>query len=226
MDALQQLNSMIADNENILWYGKPNKKCFLLEAIFNPLLPFAVIWGIIDFAFIGALLRGDQAANPPPLFFIIPFFALHLMPVWIYLIGVFFSFRNHKNTCFVVTEKGVYSSGGFLASYFKHKAYSQIAEVSVRQGFFDTKLNVGDIIITDSNRISDHDLDDFCQMQRQHNKESSYQMPAQTPRIEIGQVVIGKKRYATPNNDIIFHDIPDFLEVYQLIQEQLQKHQK
>ena len=224
MDALQQLNSMIADNENILWYGKPNKKCFLLEAIFNPLLPFALLWGLIDFSFIGMFLAKGQQGNQPPLLMIIPFFALHLMPVWIYLAGVFLSFKNHKNTCFVVTEKGIYSSGGFFSCYFKHKAYTEIADISVRQGFFDRRLNVGDVVIADRNRIVDPDINDLQKLQ-QHNKETSFQVPAKTFRIEVGEITVGNKKY-TPNNDIIFHDIPDYLEVYHLIQEQIAKQRK
>lgn len=186
MDALQQLNSMIADNENILWYGKPNKKCFLLEAIFNPLLPFAVIWGIIDFAFIGALLRGDQAANPPPLFFIIPFFALHLMPVWLYLGGVLLCFRNHKNTHFIVTNKAVYISGGYFSLHFERKTFDQITYFNIRRGFFDQRLGVGDIIFDDpagfpsrrkiKNNFIIHDIPDFQEVYNliREQKEKSH----------------------------------------------------
>lgn len=222
MDMLQQLNALICDNEEILWYGKPNKKCFLLEAVFNPLLPFAFLWGIIDFAFIGAITR--QSANQPPLFFILPFFALHLMPVWIYLAGVLLSFKNYKNTCFVVTEKGVYASGGFFAAYIRHKSFASIADVSVRQGFFDRSLNVGDVIITDRNRVAHPHISNPEKLQ-QINKENSFQIPAQTTRIEIGEIRIGNKKY-TPNNDIIFHDIPDFLEICQLITQEAEKHRK
>ena len=147
MDALQQINAMLDDNENVLWYGKPNKKCFLLEAVFNPLLPFALLWGLVDFAFIGAIISGKMT-NQPPLLMLIAFFALHLMPVWIYIAGVLLAFKHYKNTCFVVTEKGIYLSGGFFTSHFRHKAFDEIENVSIRQGFFDRKLNVGDVLIT------------------------------------------------------------------------------
>ena len=36
----EDLKGMIGENEKILWEGKPSKKCFILESIFNPLLPF------------------------------------------------------------------------------------------------------------------------------------------------------------------------------------------
>ena len=85
------LELMVGTNETILWRGKPNKKCFLLESIFNPLLPFALIWALIDF---GAIF-GMGASNIGGLsFFLVPFFLFHLMPVWLYLGGVFFSLKK------------------------------------------------------------------------------------------------------------------------------------
>ena len=44
---------MIGDNEKVKWEGKPNKKCFIFESIFNQLMPFALIWGIINFSIAG-----------------------------------------------------------------------------------------------------------------------------------------------------------------------------
>ena len=49
-----ELKLLIGKDEKIIYAGKPNKKCFIFESVFNPLLPFALIWGIIDFGFIGA----------------------------------------------------------------------------------------------------------------------------------------------------------------------------
>ena len=45
----EDLVCMVGNDETILWRGKPDKKCFVLEAIFNPMLIFAIIWGAIDF---------------------------------------------------------------------------------------------------------------------------------------------------------------------------------
>ena len=35
--------NMIKSGEKILYEGKPDKKCFIFESLFNPLLPFAII---------------------------------------------------------------------------------------------------------------------------------------------------------------------------------------
>ena len=38
---VEELKSMVGLEETILYEGKPDKKCFIFESIFNPLMPFA-----------------------------------------------------------------------------------------------------------------------------------------------------------------------------------------
>ena len=92
---IEELKAIVGSNEKILYEGKPNKKCYVFESIFNPLLPFALIWGIIDFGIIGASFFAKGDGNV--LFFIIPFMLLHLMPVWIYLGGILFTAKRYRN---------------------------------------------------------------------------------------------------------------------------------
>ena len=131
---------MIGSNERILWEGKPDKKCFLLESIFNPLLPFALIWGLIDFGFINKALGSASSGMGS---FIIPFFLLHLMPVWLYLGGVLFSIRKYRNTNYAVTDRGIYVSGGIFALTCEMKPFAEIAHINIHRGIFDQRL--GDI---------------------------------------------------------------------------------
>lgn len=141
------LYNMLDENEEILWSGKPNLKCFFLESIFNPLLPFAIVWALFDAFFIGALFhKGGPTTQTPvlPIFFI-GFFALHLMPVWIYLGGVLFSVLRHKHTQFIVTNKGVYVSGGIFAITYEHKSFDELSEVTIHRGMIDQFLGVGDV---------------------------------------------------------------------------------
>jgi len=98
-----ELTLLIGKGEKILYAGKPDKTCFIFECIFNPLLPFAVLWGLFDMFFIGAAFSSDKADEAA--FFIVPFMALHLMPVWIYLGGALLSFRRYRNTAYIVTDK-------------------------------------------------------------------------------------------------------------------------
>ncbi len=56
-----ELTLLIGKGEKILYAGKPDKRCFIFECIFNPLLPFALIWGLFDMFFIGAAFSSDKA---------------------------------------------------------------------------------------------------------------------------------------------------------------------
>ena len=48
----EELRLMVGKGEKVLYFGKPDKKCFIYESVFNPLLPFAALWAVIDFGFI------------------------------------------------------------------------------------------------------------------------------------------------------------------------------
>ena len=147
-----ELLSLISQDENILWQGRPNKKCFILEAIFNPMLPVAIIWGLFDsiFIFVATAQPTEELGSLKYAF--LGFFALHLMPVWIYLVGVIFSFLRYHHTHYAVTDQGVYVSGGILTQNYERKPFTEISHVNLHRGIFDQFLGVGDVILT-----SNHD---------------------------------------------------------------------
>lgn len=134
-------------DENILWTGKPNKSVFIKERIFSPLFIFAAIWLIFDIAFIGGMFgfAGDEL--PFELFILIPFFILHLAPVWIYLFRVLFAFKEWKNTEYMVTDKAVYAKKGVFTTNCDRKTFQEITNISVHQGIIDKRHDVGDIFI-------------------------------------------------------------------------------
>ena len=140
-----ELRLMVGDDEKIIYAGKPNKKCFIFESIFNPLLPFALIWGIIDFGVIGfSMTSKDEKA----VFFLVPFMLLHLMPVWIYLGGALLSFRRYQNTSYIVTDKAIYASGGVFSRHYNTKPFAELSHVNLHRGIFDQWFGVGDIVTT------------------------------------------------------------------------------
>lgn len=149
---VEDLKLLIDEKENIMYEGKPNKKCFIFEAIFNPLLPFALIWLIFDGMFIGiASFSGDITKLA---FFLIPFFLLHLMPVWLYLGGIMFTVKRYKNTYYIVTDRAVYISGGVISKHIQNKPFAELSHVDLHRGFFDQKFGVGDIVLTSSQRTT------------------------------------------------------------------------
>ena len=138
---VNELKSMIGMDETILYEGKPDKKCFIFESILNPLLPVAIIWAVLDMSFMGFAVGGMQKI-------MIPFMLIHMMPVWIYLGGVIFSFRRYKNTYYVVTDHAVYVSSGIFTMNLQEKTFAELSRVNLHRGIFDPMFNVGDIQIT------------------------------------------------------------------------------
>ena len=138
---VNELRSMIGMDETILYEGKPDKKCFIFESILNPLLPVAIIWAVLDMSFMGFAVGGMQRI-------MIPFMLIHMMPVWIYLGGVIFSFRRYKNTYYVVTDHAVYVSSGIFTMNLQEKTFAELSRVNLHRGIFDQMFNVGDIQIT------------------------------------------------------------------------------
>ena len=138
---VEELKSMVGSNETILYEGKPDKKCFIFESIFNPLLPVAIIWAIFDTGFLGIAIGSMN-------FVMIPFMLFHLMPVWIYLAGVLFSLRRYKNTCYIVTDHAVYISSGVFTMNLETKKFAELSRVNLHRGIFDQMFHVGDVQLT------------------------------------------------------------------------------
>ena len=148
---IEELKAIVGSNERILYEGKPNKKCYIFESIFNPLLPFALLWAIIDFSILGGAFFAEGFGNM--LFFIIPFMLLHMMPVWIYLGGILFTARRYKNTAYIVTDRAIYVSGGVFTRNINAKPFAELSHINLHRGVFDQMFNVGDIIAT-SNQLT------------------------------------------------------------------------
>ena len=72
---VEELKAMVGNDETVLYEGKPDKRCFLFESVFNPLLPVAVIWAVIDMGILGFASGGFNLI-------LTPFLLLHMMPVY------------------------------------------------------------------------------------------------------------------------------------------------
>ena len=152
--AKSELELMVGRDEKIIWQGRPNKRCYILEGIFNPLLPFALIWLLFDSFFIAAFLGGgffSKTQNTFPLMMTAAFFIFHLMPVWIYIGGILFIYRRYKHTEYIVTDKGVYISSGLFSYTCNMKPFTELARVNIHRGIIDQMLGVGDVVLTNNN---------------------------------------------------------------------------
>lgn len=39
-----ELKQLVGGDEKILYEGKPDRVCYILEGVFNPFLPFVLVW--------------------------------------------------------------------------------------------------------------------------------------------------------------------------------------
>lgn len=148
------LRTLIGPNERIVWTGSPDKRCFVLESIFNPLLFFALLWAAFDLFALSGMI---QSAMPDPeLDQVSPdynkllpgllFIGFHLMPVWMYLGGIIAAVVNHKKYQYAFTDQAVYIVRGGLGDSLIRLSYDKIEYIDFKRGVFDKMLGVGDIV--------------------------------------------------------------------------------
>jgi membrane protein YdbS with pleckstrin-like domain len=138
-DSLTPQRLVLGDGEKILWEGKPKKNAFIATKSLT-MFPIAIIWLMLDLGFIASsIMEGEM------LFFIIPFFTLHLMPVWIWLANVFTASRRYKNTGYYVTNRRIIIQHGFLAVNEISLFYKDLKNVQIKVGIIDKLFHVGDI---------------------------------------------------------------------------------
>ena len=131
---------VLTAGEAILWRGKPKRGAFIATKSLT-MLPIAVIWLILDLNFIGTAFSGGQMLG-----FMIPFFALHLMPVWIWLANMVTAGRRWKNTNYYVTNRRIIIQGGFFAVNETSLFYKDLRNAQLRIGLLDKLFHTGDIV--------------------------------------------------------------------------------
>ena len=137
------------ENERIVWEGRPHKIVTILEAISNPMLIVALVWTGVDLSIMGTTvfaLKSAGGVSSTMGDFTLLFMLVHMMPVWIYLIGVLTVSLRWRNVRFLVTTHGLYVSGGLFSFNYEMKPWTDIGHINIHQGVFDRMFGVGDII--------------------------------------------------------------------------------
>ena len=138
------IRNLLDNDEKILWEGKPDKVTYVIGAPF--LYIFALIWGSFDFAFIGLFIKGGAASGMGVMgFFMVPFFLLHLMPVWIAIGGPVYRIINWNYINYAITEKRVYIETGIIGRDVKVIDFSDIQQPEVNVGVIEKIRNCGSI---------------------------------------------------------------------------------
>lgn len=147
-----KVEDIISPDEQILQRLKPNQKVLILEALFKG-LPFVLVWVIFDAFFISMMVfSGAFSENLLILAFIIPFFLLHLMPLWMYIGGIIRALGGRKNIEYVFTERRIIIRSGLVGIDFKTIFYTDVEGINVKVGLFDRLFQVGDLYIKAHNQ--------------------------------------------------------------------------
>lgn len=132
---------VLAAGEAVLWRGKPKKSAFIATKSLT-LLPIAAVWLLLDLnIMLPAFAQGEM------LLFMVPFFLLHLMPVWIWLGSALTAARRWKNTNYYVTNRRIIIQGGFLAVNETSVFYKDLRNAQLRIGLLDKLFHTGDIVL-------------------------------------------------------------------------------
>lgn len=141
MNSPDQMRHILDTDEKILWEGRPTFLPFIANGL--PLLGFGILWGIMDYAFIknSAAAPGSMAA------FLLPFFVLHLAPLWIGIFNMIKLFLVFNNTHYSITNKRIILRSGFWGIDFKSADYDKIMDLRVDVNPIENMFGVGSIKI-------------------------------------------------------------------------------
>ncbi len=145
---VEGIAGQLMSDESMIWEGKPKAKAFTINSTL-PMMPIALIWLLFDGGFIAAMIfSGAINEMGMMVFLLIPFFALHLFPVWIWLYNVATAKKRWENTEYAMTDRRILLRNGLIGYRYQSIYYTEISDVSLDVGFIDKKLGVGDITIS------------------------------------------------------------------------------
>ncbi len=140
-----EIDEVLNEGEQILWRGKPNKKAYVWASVLK-MMPIALLWLAIDGGFIFGMFMAEDFPQEM-LWFIVPFFALHLAPVWIWIANIIKAVAEIKHLEYAITDKRVIVRSGVVGIDFKFINHAEIDSVNVKVGFVDKICKVGDVYI-------------------------------------------------------------------------------
>lgn len=139
--SLDQMKDILDNDEKIIWEGKPTFIPFIASGL--PFLGFGIIWGLFDYNLIRNIFTSSNSIN----YALVPFFLLHLMPLWIGILNFVRLFLVYNNTSYSITNKRVLMRSGFLGIDFKAIDHDKIVDITVDVNPIENMLGVGTIKI-------------------------------------------------------------------------------
>lgn len=153
------VESFLNEDEKILWRGRAKKSAYILGNSLQ-MAPIALIWLLFDGFAIYSLIF--WAKFPPlTLLFVIPFFAIHLTPVWIWIRSIIKAATEQRTIEYVITNTRVIEFRGKPKHIYASIAFDKMADVSLKINFIDKMLGVGDITIYSDEKLNFNAPDEF-----------------------------------------------------------------
>lgn len=136
-------------NEKILWKSSPKKISYALSKTIG-FMVFALIWLLFDIGFLIVLFSLDHVPNQV-FYGLIPFFILHLIPVWACIGGFIKNYKYLSNCVYYITNFRVVAKSGMKGQVNFDIPLSEIAGVQLKENLLDMMYGVGDIYINGKN---------------------------------------------------------------------------
>lgn len=140
------IERMLESDERILWRGTPDR---LVYTIGSPsFYIFAFFWGVIDIFLITLMVTASKDGGGPPVGFVLPFFTLHLMPVWIAVFGPLYRFFACGKVEYLLTNKRIYIQSGLVGTDIRSLELYEVQNLAVDVGVIQKMRGVGTILLT------------------------------------------------------------------------------
>ncbi|MBP3423130.1 MAG: PH domain-containing protein [Clostridia bacterium] len=136
------VESILADNEQILWQGKPKKSAYILNKVFA-MMPIALLFLAFDSVFILSAFHFKMPVYAK--IAILVFVCIHLVPFWMWLSNVLTANKRYKNTQYVLTSHRILIKTGLIGIDFQSVSYKDVQRVNLKVGAVDKMLKVGDL---------------------------------------------------------------------------------
>lgn len=135
-----QFDAVLDHDEQVLWVGNPTVIPFLMSGL--PFLLLGLIWGAIDYF---GFIKHIGTSKEPALGFMVPFFALHLLPLWLGVGNMLRLCLVFGNTCYAFTNKRILLRTGFWGIDFKSIDFDRLQEIEVTVNPIENMLGVGSL---------------------------------------------------------------------------------
>ncbi|MDR3108320.1 MAG: PH domain-containing protein [Planctomycetaceae bacterium] len=145
MNPDDKFNDILDRDETILWSGSPNFTVFMLSGV--PFLLVGMLWGFLDLGFITTITETRHGFDTrPPMFFIGPFFAIHLFPCWGSVLYMFWLYFSHANTAYAFSNKRILIRSGVWGVDYQIIDYDKIRDIQVNVNPVENWYGVGSIL--------------------------------------------------------------------------------